>query len=399
MRETAVGSWYWELFKQRMEETVQSLKYGILPPLRRLSLHITNRCNLKCSHCNERPTSQMMPKEMFYRLLHEYHQMGGGVFYITGGEPSCVPYFFTALNNPQIHFNDIKHLNTNPISRIPVSALMIIKRLKVSLDSPDAVYFDRLVGIPHTFDRVMGQLQGINMLNGSKKTHCLARNEPKRWITELKSTNISLSVETKPRKEEEAMKKQFDLVVFILRGEPIHNGHCQVIDRALELADFVAVLFGSANKPVTAKNPWSIEERTEMLESISPESDRLLIGNLDYTLYTDHAWVEEVSKQVEGACWYFDLADPTIGLTGFRKNTSKHRQPPLLFRNIGRSRRKAVKMHPYPYSTGKGINTVTIDPMVYHPSGGMLMIKQWCHDRQWPARPTRWLPEPGGAAV
>jgi len=44
-----VGSKYWDLFELRIQETVDALRNNTLPPLRRLSLHITNKCKYGCN--------------------------------------------------------------------------------------------------------------------------------------------------------------------------------------------------------------------------------------------------------------------------------------------------------------------------------------------------------------
>lgn len=163
------GSQYWDLFEPRIEETVEALSNGNLPPLRRLSLHITNKCNLKCSYCNECHTPVTLERELFVKLCKEYNEMGGGVLHITGGEPSCVPWLFEEIKNhiDMYNGNDVIdfHVNTNFITSIDFMALSRIKRLKVSLDSYKASYFDDLVGIPGSFDKVFNNLKKVSEMH------------------------------------------------------------------------------------------------------------------------------------------------------------------------------------------------------------------------------------------
>jgi bifunctional NMN adenylyltransferase/nudix hydrolase len=61
----------------------------------------------------------------------------------------------------------------------------------------------------------------------------------------------------------EVSKRKYDLAVFIGRMQPLHNGHVQNINNALEIADNVLVIVGSANQPRTPKNPFTASERTD----------------------------------------------------------------------------------------------------------------------------------------
>jgi MoaA/NifB/PqqE/SkfB family radical SAM enzyme len=161
----AIGSKYWDLFEQRIDETHNALRENTLPPLRRLSLHITNKCNMKCSYCNECHSPKQLSKELFFKLIKEYSQMGGGILHITGGEPTCVPYLFDVIRDTVYYDNVDIHLNTNLMTNLPDDVIPRIKRLKVSLDSHDAEYFDSLVGIPNAHQLVMKNLKKINELN------------------------------------------------------------------------------------------------------------------------------------------------------------------------------------------------------------------------------------------
>src|SRR5512138_2967142 len=115
------GTKYWDLFDQRIEETANSLKNGVNPPLRRIALHITNKCNMKCSYCNECHTPKTFRRDLFTKLVSEFYEMGGGILHITGGEPSCVPWLFEEIEvlsnlfGDRIEFN----LNSNLLTKIP----------------------------------------------------------------------------------------------------------------------------------------------------------------------------------------------------------------------------------------------------------------------------------------
>ena len=62
------------------------------------------------------------------------------------------------------------------------------------------------------------------------------------------------------------MNKQYDLAVYIGRFQPFHNGHLSVINKAEKLADKVLVLVGSANASPSIRNPFTYDERWEMID-------------------------------------------------------------------------------------------------------------------------------------
>jgi len=61
--------------------------------------------------------------------------------------------------------------------------------------------------------------------------------------------------------------KKFKLLFFIGRFQPFHIGHYEVLIQALSMADTVLVLIGSAGKPRSIKNPWTYDERENMVRS------------------------------------------------------------------------------------------------------------------------------------
>jgi len=103
----------------------------------------------------------------------------------------------------------------------------------------------------------------------------------------------------------EVSERKYDLAVFIGRMQPLHNGHVQNIQNALEIADNVLVIVGSANQPRTPRNPFTVNERAEMIYSVFGEDcDRVQVeGVEDY--YPDALWLKDVQtvahKHIIGA--------------------------------------------------------------------------------------------------
>ncbi len=53
--------------------------------------------------------------------------------------------------------------------------------------------------------------------------------------------------------------------VIIMRAQPVHKGHIDIINQALDGNDRVLVVIGSANKSGTKRNPLPINVRIELL--------------------------------------------------------------------------------------------------------------------------------------
>lgn len=91
-------------------------------------------------------------------------------------------------------------------------------------------------------------------------------------------------------------KKKYDLAVFIGRLQPLHQGHIRNINLGLEIADHVLVIAGSANQPRRARNPFTVEERTQMVKAVFPTGRVQVRGVEDY--YPDARWLESVQSTV-----------------------------------------------------------------------------------------------------
>ena len=116
------------------------------------------------------------------------------------------------------------------------------------------------------------------------------------------------------------MTKLYDTLVFVGRMQPFHNGHKAVIDAALENANEVVIVLGSCFQPRTPKNPFTFEERKEMILSCYRSvRDRIqIVGVRDYP-YDDNAWVSAVQTAVKEV-----QAGTKTGLIGHSKDDSSY---------------------------------------------------------------------------
>lgn len=107
-----------------------------------------------------------------------------------------------------------------------------------------------------------------------------------------------------------SLSKKYDLLVFIGRFQPFHLGHKRVVDKALELADNVLLLIGSAGKARSTRNPFTFEERQEMIKAVYPK-DKVFFAPISDASYNDTMWVTNVQKTVH------DFARAMINKAGF----------------------------------------------------------------------------------
>jgi len=87
--------------------------------------------------------------------------------------------------------------------------------------------------------------------------------------------------------------------LFIGRFQPFHLGHLKDIKNALNEVDELIIGIGSSREKHTKENPFSVEERIELIEHVLAAED---IGN--YTIFPipdfsdDEKWVEHIEALV-----------------------------------------------------------------------------------------------------
>ena len=114
-----------------------------------------------------------------------------------------------------------------------------------------------------------------------------------------------------------------DLIVFIGRFQPFHNGHREVLSEALRKAKEVLILVGSSGQARSYKNPWTFEERKGFIEETLTKSASKKVKILplrDYPL-DDTKWAVEVRSAVS-YCGYGDKGN--VGIIGHEKDSSSY---------------------------------------------------------------------------
>jgi nicotinamide-nucleotide adenylyltransferase len=108
------------------------------------------------------------------------------------------------------------------------------------------------------------------------------------------------------------------ITLFIGRFQPFHNGHLHDIKQALKFSDKIIIAIGSSQESNTKENPFSLDERKEMIiktlqkENLSnisiipvPDTNEdsrwvehviSILGKVD-TVYTGNDWVKRLFKE------------------------------------------------------------------------------------------------------
>ncbi len=113
--------------------------------------------------------------------------------------------------------------------------------------------------------------------------------------------------------------------VYIGRFQPFHNAHAYVIDRAASIADRVIVLIGSAYQARTIKNPFTYEERENVIrEYLSRHDVMSQIRPVRDQPYNDTKWIQTVQEQVENALLSYGdtISECEIVITGSDRDSS-----------------------------------------------------------------------------
>ena len=130
------------------------------------------------------------------------------------------------------------------------------------------------------------------------------------------------------------------LGVIVGRFQPLHDGHKEIIRKALDLCDNLLILIGSANRPRSIKNPWTYKERRKMVsdfvESIPDCKCPIAIQPLNDYLYSDTQWIADVTEVVKTYSPNHDFVEREVTLFGFDKDGNDYLKwfPQYSFMNI-----------------------------------------------------------------
>lgn len=110
----------------------------------------------------------------------------------------------------------------------------------------------------------------------------------------------------------------YDYLVYLGRFQPSHLAHVETVKVGLQKADKIIVLIGSSFQPRTIKNPWSWQERADMI-SLSltiEERQRVIFAPIADDAYNNQRWVTQVQKVVDKC----SNSSKQVGMIGHTKD-------------------------------------------------------------------------------
>lgn len=115
--------------------------------------------------------------------------------------------------------------------------------------------------------------------------------------------------------------KKLDAIVYIGRFQPFTNAHYRIVKQAISKAKKLIIVIGSAKRSRSFRNPFTAEERKDMISSIKD----LKKAKIEYILqpnsnYNFNWWVKDIQEQVG------KLTKPgdKIGIIGHKKDSSSY---------------------------------------------------------------------------
>lgn len=145
---------YWDDFQIRVNETIDALEKGNFPPLQRLTVHITESCNMHCDYCNMHFDSSEMEFDTIIKIIDDFSEMGGRIIHFTGGEPTIYKKFEYICEYAKSKGLTVSS-NTNALKLISTEN---VDKLKASFDTSDADFFNKTVGTK-SFDQVVENMK------------------------------------------------------------------------------------------------------------------------------------------------------------------------------------------------------------------------------------------------
>ena len=122
------------------------------------------------------------------------------------------------------------------------------------------------------------------------------------------------------------MNKKYHFGIVIGRFQPFHSTHQKLIEHALNLAENVIIILGSARSASDIKNPFTPEMREEIVRACFPkdESKRLIFRAVRDYPYNDHIWTTEIQNTVNQIVEESENEHAKIAVVGFFKDRSSY---------------------------------------------------------------------------
>lgn len=111
--------------------------------------------------------------------------------------------------------------------------------------------------------------------------------------------------------------------IYIGRFQPFHEGHLATLRHAMDIAEKVLVIIGSAKSARDIKNPFTYEERKDMILSCfmcRGQTDQLVFEPQRDYFYDESQWRLEITERIKK---HFKLTD-SLALVGVYKDDSSY---------------------------------------------------------------------------
>lgn len=110
--------------------------------------------------------------------------------------------------------------------------------------------------------------------------------------------------------------------VFIGRFQPFHNSHLQVVKEGLSQAKELIIVLGSAHAARNIKNPWTTQEREDMIRAClsNEENSRTHFVSVRDYFYNDNLWVADIQAKINS----ITEGDSNVALIGTYKDSSSY---------------------------------------------------------------------------
>lgn len=125
------------------------------------------------------------------------------------------------------------------------------------------------------------------------------------------------------------MQKKYEYCVFIGRFQTFHKNQESIAKYALTVAKKLIIVLGTANKPRTIKDPFSVDERMSMITLTlldEYKKGRVLFTDVNDYAYNDQRWVMQVQSKIDdvieksgGTPW-----DDNICITGNKEDFTSY---------------------------------------------------------------------------
>lgn len=191
---------------------------------------------------------------------------------------------------------------------------------------------------------------------------------------------------------------------LMLRAQPLHSGHKDLIRKARKKCDTLLLLIGSANSPRTIRNPFTYQEREiqicRFLEFEFPQDKNFVVYPLNDYRYSDSQWMSDVEMILseypehepvifghmkegnEYLKWFKQFryenvdSDHDIAATGIREhwfNTARHNFDPSVLEDYDYFEKEKLLFGNYPFPETLSFNCADV---ILECSGHVLLIQR-----------------------